>query len=240
MPSKIQVKNSFSKSHNSYHEAAVVQREMATRLVGQLSELNSSFGKVLELGSGTGVLTEQLLKQMKIQTLFCNDLTDCSSFKTEDTTFLPGDAEEIAYPENLDLIISNAVVQWFDDLPQFFEKSSAVLNRGGFLAFTTFGPENFREIRSVTQSGLDYRSLEELVGLLEQDYKVRFQREELVTLEFETPRTLLQHLKETGVNGLDKKSWTKTAYKDFCQNYPRLNQKCPLTYHPITIIAELK
>ena len=240
MPNKEIVRNSFSRSHSTYHNAAIVQSVMATELVREIAKYQCQFNRVLELGVGTGLLTDQLTSQVKIETLFCNDLMDASNFVKRDCQFIVGDAEKVDYPDHLDLITSNAVVQWFDDLPRFLKKSANHLNKGGLIAFTTFGPNNFKELRQVTGQGLDYFSLPQLEKLLLSDYDLVFSFETEQVLKFKNIKGLLNHLKETGVNGLNGKALSKSLYRQLIQNYSTENGFLNLTYHPITLIAKKK
>jgi malonyl-ACP O-methyltransferase BioC len=231
------VKNSFARSHGTYHNSAVVQQQMAVRLATNVADRQKHFKRVLELGVGTGLLTEQLIKRVKIETLFCNDLMDSSRFIHSPCQFIVGDAEEVIYPHHLDLVVSNAVVQWFTKLPEFFQKVSAHLQPTGLLAFTSFGPHNFKELRQVTGQGLDYYSLDELVDLLAPDFELLVADESHQVLTFPGVRELLGHLKETGVNGLNSQALTKTKYRQLLNDYPCENGVASLTYHPLIILA---
>jgi len=237
MPDKEIIKTSFSRSHSTYHEAARIQRQMAVDLVQQIKKHRNQFDRVLELGVGTGLLTQSLTNQLVVETLYCNDLMDASHLIKTPHQFIIGDAEEITYPDHLDLIVSNAVVQWFDDLPQFFKKAANHLNPEGILAFTSFGPNNFKELRAVTGEGLAYFTLAQLEALIESDFEVVFSRETEVCLKFDSVKTLLKHLKETGVNALGGQRLTKSRYRQLIENYSTKNGSITLTYHPITMIV---
>jgi len=99
-----------------------------------------------------------------------------------------------------------------------------------------------QEIRNLTGNGLDYLSLGELKTLLSSRYDILHAEEEIVTLPFATPLLVLQHLKQTGVTGTEKKIWTRGRLQTFCNDYVRLfsnvNHDVVLTYHPIYIIAK--
>jgi len=48
----------------------------------------------------------------------------------------------------VDLIISNAMFQWCNDLERTFGECRRVLRPGGLLLFTTFGPDTLKELRA--------------------------------------------------------------------------------------------
>jgi malonyl-CoA O-methyltransferase len=48
----------------------------------------------------------------------------------------------------VDLVFSNATLQWCNDLDRTFAELLRVLRPGGLLMFTTFGPDTLRELRA--------------------------------------------------------------------------------------------
>ena len=123
---------------------------------------------------------------------------------------------------------------------------SEKLNRGGYLAFTTFGPETLREVSALTGGGLAYRTAKELNVLLEANgFEVLAAREELLTPEFDSPLDVLKSLKATGVTAVSPaEPWSRRRLAAFSEAYTgnfRLpNGKVPLTYHPIALVAGKK
>ena len=58
------IKKQFEKSMQDYDQNATVQILMASKLVFELSKISTTFENILELGSGTGVLTKQIAKEL--------------------------------------------------------------------------------------------------------------------------------------------------------------------------------
>ena len=50
-----------------YDKNATVQDLMASKLLIELSKISTAFDNILELGSGTGLLTKRIAKKYKIQ-----------------------------------------------------------------------------------------------------------------------------------------------------------------------------
>ena len=143
----------------------------------------------------------------------------------------------------MDLILSGSTFQWFHNLDAFLEKCAKALSPNGFLAFSSFGPENYREIRSVNGSGLDYLSFNEHLRLLDKYFDVIWSEKEIITRHFPEPIGVLHHMKQTGVNGLPGKVWTKSDLKNFEERYKDLfgtELGVPLSYQPIYFIAKPK
>ena len=158
--------------------------------------------------------------------------------------FVAGDAEELEFPSGTDLMTSCSTLQWFNDPAAFFARSRRFLKPGGILAFTTFGPSNMHEIRSLTGHGLDYLPLDEVRRLVALHFDVRYAAEEVVSLPFADPTAVLRHLKLTGVTGTEKRTWTRRRLQAFSEDYTRrfaqADGNVTLTYHPIYIIAQNK
>ncbi|MEA3317869.1 MAG: methyltransferase domain-containing protein, partial [Bacteroidota bacterium] len=155
--------------------------------------------------------------------------------------FLPGDAENLNFENNLDLIISTSTFQWFNDFNTFITKAYNSLSPGGTLAFTSFGPNNLKEIRRTTNSGLKYLSTKEIREILLRNFIIKEISEENHTLLFNEPIQILKHMKLTGVNGNSNKRWKPSDLKEFENKYRQINtknNKFELSYNPIYIIAQ--
>ena len=119
------IKKQFEKSMSDYDKNAVVQDLMASKLVIEILKISSEFENVLELGSGTGLLTQRLVKSVKYKNFYANDLVEKSKIYIDkivpNTKFYLGNAIKIKPSQKLDLIVSNAMFQWFDNLDKAIE-----------------------------------------------------------------------------------------------------------------------
>jgi len=234
------LKAKFEKSMPKYNANALVQRTMAERLVRLTVEAcGENFAQILELGSGTGLLTEVIAKNLRFEHLTCNDIVAKSRNYIEkiipEFDFVLGNSAKIKFSKHADLIISNAMFQWFSSLSPVAEHYSHQLNKGGILAFSSFTKENFKEIREITGLSLNYLSSEQICDALKPYYEILAIEESNKILEFSNPLELLGHLKNTGVNSLSSKM-TFSQVKVFCE---KLGTKPTLTYAPIFIVAKL-
>lgn len=248
------IRERFSKSLESYREAANLQYQMGTRLIQALAQMeNLPHAKTLEIGCGCGLLTEQLLEVLAPEHLLMNDLVPESfsqivpltrKYPKTGVEFIPGDIEEIKLGRDyLDLIVSNAVLQWVEDLSQLSHKLYRALRPDGVLAFTTFGPHNLQEVRQLTGSGLRYQSLDQLIELFSPGFDIIWAEAEQHQVLFDTPRQVLHHMKQTGVTGIQSKPWTKQRLRDFEKNYSEkfsVPGGVTLTYEPIYLILRSK
>lgn len=250
------VKARFAKAVRSYDDNAPVQRQIAVHLCNLMAEHAVSCtespwpSRVLEIGCGTGLLTRTFLKVFCPDMMWLNDLCPEVAPVLEDilesgrTGFIPGDAENVAFPDSLDLIMSSSAVQWLEDLPAFLDKCSSSLGEGGILAFSSFGPLNMNEIAVLEGITMPYRTLSELTGLASGKFDIIHAEESTCILEFASPSEVLRHMKLTGVTGLKKEVWTRSRLESFCRRYMERfsdhDGTVRLTYHPVYVIARKK
>jgi malonyl-CoA O-methyltransferase len=241
------VQRSFSRSFDSYDAASGQQARIAARLVDALQQAGapSHFNTVLELGCGTGHLTRRLTEHYSSDRLVLNDLTPQSRVFADHlgAAFLPGPAEQIAWPEAPDLIASASMVQWLADPAALVARAAEALAPGGWLAISGFGPDQYRELAALG-SGAQAPGLctaQALAAKLPADVTVISCAAAHHVQWFNTPKHVLQHLRRTGVNGRAQAPWTKSRLARFSDAYRAQfgsEKGVSLTYHPIWLVAQ--
>lgn len=73
------IKKHFEKSMDKYDKNATVQDLMASKLIIELEKISNNFENILELGSGTGLLTKRINSHIKYKNYFANDLVEKSN-----------------------------------------------------------------------------------------------------------------------------------------------------------------
>lgn len=224
----------FSKTLATYNENAKIQKRMAEKLV-ELAK-RKAYENILEIGCGTGLLTELTVKKFEYKNYTAIDLVEeCAEYINRispDITFINCDIENFLPQTNekYDLIISNAALQWVNDFEGVINSLKKRLNKNGELIFSTFGKENFREISFITNTQLEYYSIKDLEEMFPNSYIYP----EIYVMAFDSPKDVLNHLKLTGVNAIENKSWTKKDLINFENGYRNLCPTRPtLTYNPI-------
>jgi len=236
------IKKQFEKSLDTYNKNAIVQKIMAEKLVSELCNIKAEYQNILELGSGAGLLTKEIAQKIKFRQYFANDIIEKSEQYIRKIIptchFYCGDARRIKPVQKMDLIISNAMFQWFDNLEKVSKTYSNMLNKDGILAFTSFSSENYKEIKELTGLSLNYKTIKETEQAFSKDFEILYKQEIMEKLEFSNSLELLAHMKNTGVNSLSSKHWTFKNVKDFCENYKDKYPECSLTYDGMLLICK--
>ncbi|SDT27112.1 malonyl-CoA O-methyltransferase [Paenibacillaceae bacterium GAS479] len=188
----------FNRNAATYDAHAHVQRMMSIQLADSLQCLKERDSKVniLEIGCGTGALTEMLAKEWHDAKITALDiapemikLARKRVFSGDRVSFLHADAEiwgADAPSAMYDIIVSNACFQWLSRPEQTFSHFRRMLRPGGLLVFTTFGPATFYEL---------HQAFEEV-------YRARGMEPQRHGLSFKSGDQWISLLKEAGFSGV--------------------------------------
>ena len=152
---KARLAASFSAAADGYAASAHVQGDVAEALARWVAECAPPGApRVLEVGCGTGLLTERLLARLPGCDYLATDLAPgmvahCAA-RVRDARLRCAvlDAESRDVPRaRFELVVTSLAAQWFEDLPGTLERLTRALVPGGQLFLATLGAENFPEWR---------------------------------------------------------------------------------------------
>lgn len=213
---KDSIRNNFSRAASYYDDHAELQRNIADRLIASLRPWIDILpdGPILEVGSGTGFVTEGLIELLPNRKLEITDISPemvevCrQKFGDHDkASFRALDAENIeADPKTYAMTVSGFVAQWFNHPAITMGKMLEATKPGGLLLGSFPGNESFPEWRAACQElGLPYTGnklpdTEEILiklsgGPVQVDYY-----EDTVRQQFNSAADFFRHLKKTGAN----------------------------------------
>lgn len=158
------VRTAFDRAAARYDTAAGLQRRAAERLLAHVQSRHADPVAILDAGCGTGYGARLLAAQYPQAALYTLDIApgmlqqarmECPDARGH----VCADAERLPMrDESIDLLWSNAMLQWCNDLPAVFGGFHAAMMRGGLLAFATFGPATLSELRDAFDDGYTHVS----------------------------------------------------------------------------------
>jgi malonyl-CoA O-methyltransferase len=209
------IKRNFSKNALTYDDHAAVQRKCADVLLDLVK--GGKFKRILEVGCGTGTYTQLLSDEYRAAKITAVDISKEMINMAEkkimgkNVDFVVDDGEYL--PINgtkLDLITSNAVFQWFEDLRSTLKTFSEALGKKGMLCFSMYGPETFKEFEEVLGihfgerrrlSSSRFASKTELEKVLKEHFGKFKLWEEFYTVDFVSLWGFMQAIKQSGARG---------------------------------------
>lgn len=233
MNDKTLIKKRFQKSINSYSNNALIQKKMAEKLLSLINENN--FKNIFEIGSYSGVLTKNAIEKFDFENYLALDIINSFDYiknLSPKISFIQDDIENFTTNQKFDLILSNASLQWCNDFSSVIKKIKSFLNKNGVLLISIFQEDNFFEIKKSFNMGLKYPKEDEILNLFSKN--VKFFKEEY-SLQFENPFELIRHLKNTGVNALNKNQISISEFKKGLKILNDVYQN-KITYKPLYIL----
>lgn len=235
-------------------------REMARRMAERLDMVRLKPRRILDLGCGLGA--DRLILQQRYPEAFWLGL-DASvimlregqvsekvtrSFirrllrtgRPSKNVLLAGRADALPLTtQSVDLVWSNAMLHWLDDLPAAFAEANRVLDIGGLLMFSLFGPDTLKELRqaiqavspSLASSMLSFTDMHDVGDMLvHAGFADPVMDMEILTLTYDDPWQALRELQSAGsvaaqeversVHGLRSRRFWQAVF----EHWPRDNE----------------
>ncbi|WP_298436356.1 methyltransferase domain-containing protein [Geobacter sp.] len=156
------VQSAFHRQAGEYDAHAAVQKRVAARLVEIIAAEGVSPARILDVGTGTGLLGRTLGELHPEAFLACIDLAPAmvaagrlSLADRARTVVAVADAERLPFPAaSFDLVASSSTFQWLECLDAAFAEAWRVLAPGGLFAFALFGEGTFRELKTAYRAAL--------------------------------------------------------------------------------------
>jgi malonyl-CoA O-methyltransferase len=253
----------FSSHAGDYDRYALVQKRVVAQLAARLTATGPLTGLVLDVGTGTGALADELggTKQDRrfVLTDIAHGMTRAAGQRLSGTLACDGDARKLPFAnEVFTAVVSSNVYQWVDDLPGAFREAARVLRPGGRFAMALFGERTLFELRdahcqAVREHGgahashvQMFPSAGEVVAALETAGLSRHDFASFLEVDWhlDVP-TLLKQLKRIGASNAAADRPKGLASREIMQRMISLYEKkhrqlqgVPATYEVVCAIAE--
>ena len=166
------VRRAFERAAVGYDAAAVLQREVASRMLSRLDVVKLAPAAIVDAGCGTGEGSLQLAARYpgarvvgfdfafamtraadervrRSRSLYRRLLAPIAGVATAGPRFVCADLNALPFSGvTFDLAWSNLALQWVNDLPRAFAEMRRCLKVGALFTFTTFGPDTLKELRA--------------------------------------------------------------------------------------------
>jgi malonyl-CoA O-methyltransferase len=263
LPAKRDVRRSFGHAAATYDEHAFLQREMVNRLFDRLNYIKLEPKRVLDLGSGTGYVSEKCRARFPKAELIAIDLApemlQHAKNRLPQTPalarllgrspsqhFICGDAETLPMAnESIDAVMSSATLQWCDG--ELVTKEVArILKPNGLFMFTTFGPDTLKELRSAFREVDNKPHINEFVDmhdlgdmLVAAGFADPVMDQETITLTYPDLKSMLRELKGIGAHNVlpdrARGLMGKTQWQSLMHAYEkfRVDKRLPSSYEVV-------
>jgi len=165
---RAEVRASFDRASTGYDAAAVLQANVNDELIDRVGFFKLEPRVVLDLGSGTGRGARALRNRYPNALIVALDIAPgmLRNARSGHVAALCADALRIPLANgSVDLIFSNLMLQWCDDLDAALVEVRRVLTSTGLFAFSTFGPDTLHELRAAWAAADDYNHVNRFIDM---------------------------------------------------------------------------
>ena len=215
------MRTAFEKAASSYDAVAVLQQEVASRLVERMSLMAMKPVSILDAGSGTGFVSQLLATRYPKAKITALDLAfnmlkqakSKHSFKQrwqKKFRYVNAEVESLPFADaSVELIISGLTLQWCQDLPKVFKEFRRVLAPGGLLLFSSFGPDTLKELRHSWAEVDDVPHVNAFAdmhdvgdALMQSGFADPVMDMEMLTVTYKDVKTVMSDLKQIGAHNV--------------------------------------
>lgn len=243
--------NKFNKQADQYNRHSSLQKRASLALFDMLPK---SPQRIIDIGCGTGYdLTKFKIKFPAAEIIGCDSSNNMLEISNQENHAIFADANNLDFKVNsFDLIYSNLLVQWLQDLDKFFSDTIKFCQNNGTIIGSTLGPNTLLEAKSALKvigrsnsvnSFLDMHTIGD--KLYKAGWKEVYVGTEEIILKFDNPMGPFINLKNTGATkslnpGRKKHFITPRSWQKVLDNYPKTNGCYYASYELITFRAKKK
>ena len=157
------VKNNFNNASANYLDYSKIQRHFAENIVSLLKGLNIQKGEWIDLGSGTGLLADEIEKEFSTKKITRIDFSRKMLLQNKESSKkLLWDLNNGLPPsiKNCPLITSNFCIHWLDNPEKIIKDWFSKLRSGGYLIISYPTKNSFPEWKQTCiETNIEYSGL---------------------------------------------------------------------------------
>jgi malonyl-CoA O-methyltransferase len=223
------VRRQFARAASTYDASAVLQREVGARMMERLDLIRLTPSVILDAGCGTGEALPELAARYPQSRRVALDvalpmlvaareriragrslverlLSPLGGRVPGSPSLVCGDLAALPFATgSIGLVWSNLALQWVAEMPRAIAELHRVLEVGGLVTFTTFGPDTLKELRAAF-AAVDahphvarFTDMHDIGDLLVQTgFADPVMQMEMLTLTYPDARSLARELRAIG------------------------------------------
>jgi len=154
------VRRRFELAADNFDDFDFVHAVTRDGLFARLEPMTIAAKVVVDLGCATGTTSKLLGKRFRGARIVGIDqspamLRQASAKKSwfAKHSFIEADAANTSLDDHsVDVVFSNQLLPWIDDVPAVFTEVNRILRKDGLFLFTSLGPDSFSELRQAWQA----------------------------------------------------------------------------------------
>jgi malonyl-CoA O-methyltransferase len=205
----------FSAAAATYDSHAAIQNEAAEKVIELIKSLPVR-GRVLEVGCGTGVLTERLVVNLPDAFINAIDVSPAMIRMAQirlagngRVMWIVGDIDSVRQGRPFDLVASSSSLHWITPLGAAFKNLHSILAEDGYLIFSLMTAGTLAELHSARERVAPDKQVstklpssgEVMNALKDSGFQVISEQKHVSKQEFTSASELLRHLHEQGLTG---------------------------------------
>ncbi|WP_119166956.1 methyltransferase domain-containing protein [Algihabitans albus] len=238
-----------------------LKREVATRLLDRLRDVNRDFASALDLGCHGGTLAELLPSIGKVERLVQCDVAPAMARRASTAGWpaLAADEEALPFaPRSFDLALSVLNLHWVNDLPGSLLQLNRCLKPDGLFLGALLGGESLHELRvALMEAELEltgglsprispFAEVRDCGGLLQRaGFALPVVDQDEITVTYADPFSLLRELRgmaETNAvrerrRGLASRALFARMAEVYAERFARPDGRIPITFQVLYLTA---
>ena len=198
----------FNRAALTYDQGSYPQQIIGNNLIGLICKYLTSYNTIIDLGCGTGIITEQLARCIHYKFFYAIDISEQLILHAQSRLLPRGinvftqDFDQLNFPDILfDLVFSNMALHWSGDILSSLQRINHSLAPNGIIACTIPLTGTFAELPSTSRN--EFISLAELQKQLHTSGLTLLEcYSEQFTFAYSSRLNALKSIQATGANYL--------------------------------------